>query len=241
MAVVASASREPRGLEQDYLRVFAALGADAHAVRMDSRPQADDDAALVAIGGATGVFFAGGDQSRIASIVKGTRADSLLHSRVAAGELTLGGSSAGAAMMSSTMIVGGDDDAGVRTSSVSTGPGMEFLSGLLIDMHFAERGRIDRLLTAVAMYPQELGLGIDEDTAIVVEGGRFEVVGTGSVTVIDAGGAAMIRVPSNGGGLIALSGVRVHVLPAGYAFRLAGRGPVAVEVLPAAEEDRETR
>jgi cyanophycinase len=113
---------------------------------------------------------------------------------------------------------------------------MEFLSGVLIDMHFAERGRIARLLTAVAMYPHVLGLGIDEDTAILVREGRFEVIGTGSVTVIDAGGAEMIRVPLDGAGPIAMSGVRLHVLPAGYAFELTGRSPVAVEVPPRARE-----
>lgn len=238
VAVVATASREPRGLEEDYLRIFTVLGADAGAVRIDSREQANDEAAVAAIGDAAGVFFAGGDQSRIASVVGGTKVDSLLHTRVAAGELALGGSSAGAAMMSSTMITGGDE-AGVQTSSVRTAPGMEFLSGVLIDMHFAERGRLDRLLAAVAMYPHELGLGIDEDTAILVRGGRFEVVGTGSVTVIDAGGAEMIRLPANGRGRIALSGVRLHVLPAGYAFELDGRFPVAVEVSPQVEEHGE--
>jgi cyanophycinase len=72
-------------------------------------------------------------------------------------------------MMSSTMILGGDET-GVRTTSARTGPGMEFLPGVLIDMHFWERGRLNRLLSAVALFPHELGLGIDEDTAILVRG-----------------------------------------------------------------------
>lgn len=240
LAVVATASREPRGLEEDYQRIFTELGADVEAVRLDSREQANDGAAVAAIGNAAGVFFAGGDQSRIASIVGGTKVDSLLHSRVAAGELTLGGSSAGAAMMSSTMIIGGDE-AGIQTSSVWTAPGMEFLTGVLIDMHFAERGRVNRLLAAVAMYPHEVGLGIDEDTAILVRGGRWEVVGTGAVTVIDAGGADMIAVPADGEGRIALSGVRVHVLPAGYAFHLDGRSPLPVELSPEVHRQGEAR
>ena len=112
------------------------------------------------------------------------------------------------------------------------GPGLEFLPGVLIDMHFAERGRLNRLLSAIALYPHELGLGIDENTAILVEDGRFEVIGTGSVTVIDAGPAALIQVDggppggSTGDGPIALSGVRLHVLPSGYAFELTERRPV---------------
>jgi cyanophycinase len=235
ISVIATASRYPRELEDEYVRAFTGLGADAEAVRIDTREEANDDAAVAAVANATGVFFTGGDQLRIATVIGGSRLDSVLHARVGAGELVLCGSSAGAAMMSSTMIMGGDDG-GVRTSSVWTGPGMEFLSGVLIDMHFAERGRITRLLSAVALYPHELGVGIDEDTAILVQGRRFEVLGSGSVTVIDAGRADMIRVPANGNGPIAMTGVRLHVLPAGHAFELTGRYPVVVEVPPQTEE-----
>jgi cyanophycinase len=236
IAVIATASREPRAVEDEYLHAFATLGAGAEAVRIDERAQANSDAAVAAVSAATGVFFTGGDQLRIATVVGGSRVDSVLHTRVAAGEMVLCGSSAGAAMMSSTMIVGGDDG-GVQTSSVCTGPGMEFLPGVLIDMHFAERGRIARLLSATALYPHELGVGIDEDTAILVEGGRFEVLGSGTVTVIDAGRAEMIRVPADGQGPSAMTGVQLHVLPAGHAFELTGRFPVVVEV-PSATEDR---
>ena len=96
-------------------------------------------------------------------------------------------------MMSGTMILGGDSP-GVTRAGVRTGPGLEFLPGVLIDMHFAERGRLNRLLSAVALYPHELGLGIDEDTAILADGDCFEVLGTGAVTVVDAGAASDIRV-----------------------------------------------
>ena len=88
-----------------------------------------------------------------------------------------------------------DDRRRRRHVACTTGPGLEFLPGVLIDMHFAERGRLNRLIAAVARYPHELGLGIDEDTAILVEGDRFEVLGSGSVTVVDAGAAADIRAP----------------------------------------------
>jgi cyanophycinase len=118
------------------------------------------------------------------------------------------------------MILGGTD-AGLSPTSVRTGPGLEFVSGVLIDMHFAERGRLNRLLSAIAQYPHELGLGIDENTAILVEDGHFEVIGAGSVTVIDAGPASTVDAQ----GPIALCGVRLHVLPAGYTFELTNRHP----------------
>jgi cyanophycinase len=127
-------------------------------------------------------------------------------------------------MMSTTMILGGGEQA--PSTSVRTGPGLGFVSGLVVDMHFAERGRIARLLSLVAMFPHELGLGIDEDTAVVVRGSRFEVIGAGTVTVVDAGRATSVRVPASGAGPIALTGATVHVLPSGYAFELATREPV---------------
>jgi cyanophycinase len=227
IVVIATASREPAALESEYVSAFTGLGAGAvSALRLQTRPQANDPASAEVLSSATGVFFTGGDQLRITTILGGTLVDSLLQSLVAGGNVLLAGTSAGAAMMSGTMIIGGDRP-GVTTASVRTGPGLEFLPGVLIDMHFAERGRLNRLLSAVALYPHELGLGIDEDTAILVHGDYFEVLGTGSVMVVDAGCATDIRVPDDGP--IALAGARIHVLPAGRTFHLKDRAPTTDE------------
>ncbi len=224
IVVIATASSEPAVLEAEYADAFKRFGAgDVQPLRLETREQANSDQAVAVLEQATGVFFTGGDQLRIAAIIGGTRVDSLLHTLVHDRGVVLAGSSAGAAMMSSTMILGGENT-GVTTASVRTGPGMEFLAGVLIDMHFAERGRLNRLLSAVASYPHELGLGIDEDTAILAEGDCFEVLGSGTVTVVDAGAATDIRVPADGP--IALHGARLHVLPAGSRFELSGRRPV---------------
>jgi cyanophycinase len=224
--VIATASAEPAVLEAEYATLFTQLGAGrVRALRLANRAQANDPAVVEALATATGVFFTGGDQLRITTVLGGTLTDSALQTLVRDGTIVLGGTSAGAAMMSGTMILGGDGP-GVTRDSVRTGPGLEFLPGVLVDMHFCERGRLNRLLSAVALYPHELGLGIDEDTAILAEGGSFEVLGTGSVTVVDAGAAGDIRVPADGP--IALTGVRVHVLPAGCRFELSGRRPSIV-------------
>jgi len=226
IVVIATAATDPDAAEAEYADTFARLGAgDVRALRLTTRAQANDPAVEAALTEATGVFFTGGDQLRITSVLGGTRTDSVLQDLVASGRVMLAGTSAGAAMMSGTMIVGGDGHA------VSTGPGLEFLPGVLIDMHFAERGRLHRLLAAVARYPHELGLGIDEDTAILTGGDRFEVLGSGSVTVVDAGAATDIRVAADDS--IAIIGVRVHVLPAGCTFELSGRRPSIID--PAAE------
>ena len=223
IVVIATASEEPDVLEAEYADAFERLGAkQVEPLRLTGRGQANGNAALEALDDATGVYFTGGDQRRIAAVIGGTRSDQLLQGRVEAGEIILGGTSAGAAMMAGTMIVGGDQP-GVSAASVETGPGLEFLPGVLIDMHFGERGRLNRLLSAVALYPHELALGIDEGTAILVEGDRFEVIGAGSVTVIDAGLADRISAPADGP--IALTDARIHVLPAGCIFDLTGRSP----------------
>jgi cyanophycinase len=226
IVVIATASSEPGEAEDAHRSAFAEHGAgDVRALRLASRGEANDAAVEPVLSAATGVFFTGGDQERITAMLGGTATDSLLQTRVAGGDVVLGGTSAGAAAMSATMIVEGDGP-GVRRGSVRTGPGLEFLPGVLIDQHFAERGRVNRLLSAVALYPHELGLGIDEDTAILTDGGdRFEVLGNGAVTVVDAGCATDIRVPDEGP--ITLAGARIHVLPAGNTFHLTGRRPVS--------------
>lgn len=227
IVVIATASSAPAEAEALFLEAFRGFGAgDVRALRLTTRAEANADQPLLR--DATGVFFTGGDQERITAVIGGTGTDSLLQEL--SGHLIIGGTSAGAAIMSGTMIVEGDA-AGVTRASVRTGPGLEFLPGVLIDQHFAERGRLNRLLSAVALYPHELGLGIDEDTAILTDGDRFEVLGSGAVTVVDAGAATDIRIPERGP--ITLAGARIHVLPAGQFFHLTGRRPVVDA--PAAE------
>ncbi len=236
IVVIATASEAPATAEQVYLQRFSEHGAGTvRALRLSCRAEANGPAAGAVLREATGVFFTGGDQERITGVLGGTAVDSLLHELVGAGRVVLAGTSAGAAMMAGTMIVGGDRP-GVTADSVRTGPGLEFLPCVLIDQHFAERGRLNRLLSAVARYPHELGVGIDEDTAILTGGDSFEVLGSGAVTVVDAGAATDIRVPP--AGPIVLAGARVHVLPAGCTFHLTGRRPVTGP--PSPERERAT-
>jgi cyanophycinase len=224
--VVPVASRTPLQTAGKYVDAFTVLGADeVEVLDIGSRDDANSPAVLEAIDDATGVFFTGGDQMRVTSMLGGTQMDRALHRRLRGG-MTLGGTSAGAAMMSSTMIVGGIPQSTLRVGMVRLGPGMEFLRGIIIDQHFEERGRLRRLLSAVAQYPHELGVGIDEDTAIVVRGSEATVVGSGSVTIVDAGYLTYTNLPDlddDVNGILALSGIRLHVLPAGFRFDLTTR------------------
>ena len=193
---------------------------------MSAREDAGAPEALEKIGQATALYFTGGDQLHITALMGGTEMQKLIHERHAKG-LVIGGTSAGAAMMSNSMIVGGGGEENPRFEAVRIGPGMDLLVGAMIDTHFSQRGRHGRLLTAVAHYPQDLGLGIDENTALVVNKTEFEVIGEGAVTVIDAGAMSYTNLPyaEECGGL-ALYGVTIHVLPAGYKFDLANRTPI---------------
>jgi cyanophycinase len=107
---------------------------------------------------------------------------------------------------------------------VRTGPGLGLVPRALIDMHFGERGRLPRLLSAVARNPEQLGVGIDENTAILIEGPSFEVLGSGVATVVDAKNASVVH-PAWDCDPITLFGVRLHLLPHGSRFDFATRIP----------------
>jgi cyanophycinase len=227
ITVLTVASEHPREVGAEYLEVLQRLGAK-HVQVLDvrDRGQATSGELIEALEQATGVFFTGGDQVRITNLLGGTQADQLLHRRHEEG-IVLAGTSAGAAMMSGTMIVHGHSEATPRVGIVRIGPGMEFMRGTIIDQHFTQRGRSGRLLTALAQYPHQLGIGIDENTALVVHREEFEVIGSGAVSVFDAGAATYNDVLERQERQhVAICNVKLHVLTAGFRFHLAGRRPI---------------
>lgn len=227
IVVMTVATELPREVGDNYIRVFERLGVeDVRIVDTVERDDASSSTYLEAIEKATGVFFTGGNQARITSILKDTEIDKLLHKRLSEG-FVIGGTSAGAAMMPDMMIVEGDSETNPRIEIVEMEPGMGFLPGVVIDQHFLQRGRIGRLLSAVTQQQVVLGFGIDENTAVVVSNNQFEVVGEGAVTVVDL--AEMTH--TNLGQILkdedlALCGVRLHILPHGYRFDMRSRSPI---------------
>lgn len=225
--IISVASDAPEEVASGYIKTFKRLGVrDVRALDIAGRADADAEPASEAVREATAVFFTGGNQLRITSMIGGTRLDATLH-RCHEEGLLVAGTSAGAAMMSSVMIVGSAPQMTLRAGMVELGPGLGFLPGVLIDQHFEQRGRLRRLLAAIAQHPHELGVGIDENTAAVVEGHTLEVSGGGSVTIIDAGDISHTNLgEAEHHELLAICGVRVHVLPAGYRFDLRKREPL---------------
>ena len=227
IVVMTCATGLPREVGDEYTAIFNRLGARrARAIHVNSREDANDPALAAAIGRATGVFFTGGNQLRVTNLLGGTLADDCLHERQYDG-MVLAGTSAGAAMMSPIMITEEPSPANPRVSIVEKSPGLSFVPDIVIDQHFAQRGRLNRLLTVIAEHPGYLGVGIDEDTAIVVQDSAFEVIGAKSVTIIDA--RRMTYTNLHGPGQdqnLALYGIQLHILPAGHRFDLRHHAPV---------------
>ena len=228
IAVIAVASDFPAETAMTYMQVFENLGAaEVVPLEINERADANRQSCLNAINDMTGVFFTGGNQNRITQLLGGTKIDDALHERQEKEGLVIAGTSAGAAMMSDVMIGGGMSEHAFYFGTVELRPGMNFLQGVIIDQHFEQRGRLRRLLAAVAQYPRDLGVGIDEDTAIVVEGNKFRIVGKETVTVIDATDLTYTNLPElRKDELLTLFNVKVHVLAEGYSFDLYERKPL---------------
>ncbi|MFQ4140611.1 cyanophycinase [Chlorogloeopsis sp. ULAP02] len=227
IVIMTAATELPRDVGENYIRVFERLGAeDARIVDTETRDDASSSTALEAVSKATGIFFTGGDQARITSILKDTDLDAAIHKRFSEGAV-IGGTSAGAAVMPDVMIVEGDSETNPRIEIVDMGPGMAFLPGVVIDQHFSQRGRLGRLISALAQQPAVLGFGIDENTAMVVTDNQIEVIGEGSVTIVDESEAIHSNVEEIlRDEALAICGARLHILPHGYKFDLKTRKPI---------------
>jgi cyanophycinase len=222
ITLVTAAAGIPGEVHAEYERVFRKLGVEyTQELRLRGRADADSERAESALRDATGVFFCGGDQSRIRALV-GSRTNDVLHERLVDG-LVVAGTSAGATALGRTMILGGDGP-DVSAAAVRTGPGLGLLEKMLIDMHFAERGRLPRLLSAVALAPDHIGVGIDENTAILVGQSRFDVLGSGVATVLDPDQSTVVH-PAGEDDPITLFDVRLHLMPAGCVFDIPSRSP----------------
>jgi len=204
------------------------LGATARNVWV-TREQADLDSVARLLAGATGIWFGGGDQNRLAAIVRGTALERAIASRHAAGAV-VGGTSAGAAVLSAVMITGderrrggtrpGSDSSAVNITidrdNVVTDRGFALLDNAVIDQHFVRRRRHNRLISLILERPPHLGAGIDESTALVVDtDGTWRVSGESVVVIYDARDAAR---SAGSAPVLGAAGVRMHVLPAGARF-----------------------
>ena len=168
---------------------------------------------------ARGVFFAGGDQSRITKAMLGTPVLEAMRAAHRNGAV-IGGTSAGTACQSRHMITGEGDFKVIREGAVELVEGLGFLEGIIVDQHFIARQRENRLFTVILEHPDHLGVGVDEDTAAWFRpDGTFEVIGARSVMVLDAREAEVRRAaPADGKSLLGVGGMRLHIVLPGEVF-----------------------
>ena len=228
LTILTVATQLPEEVAEEYREVFTRLGVkQIDVLDIRTREQAYDEANVQKIAEASVIFMTGGDQLRITSQV----GDSLVFrcmQEIYRKGATIAGTSAGAAAMPETMLIGGAGDASNKISALSMAPGLAFMSGVVIDSHFAERGRMGRLLGAVSQNPRNLGLGIDEDTAIVVQNdGTMRVIGSGAVYVVDGTGISYSSLSEqNPEGVVRIDDVTLHVLGADDRYALNERRPI---------------
>jgi cyanophycinase len=229
LVIATVASHEPEGYFESYQRAFADLGVtDVVELYVRDRAETLSEDKLRAFDGAAGVYFSGGDQLRISSQIGDTPIEQRVREIFDRGGV-IAGTSAGAAVMSDTMVVKGSGQESYRIGDLHMAPGLGLIRDVVIDQHFAERGRFGRLLGAVAHNPRELGIGIDEDTAIVVQGKQFEVIGSGAVYVVDGASVTQSNIAeAEPDKALSMYDVRLHVLSTGDRFDLAKRRPSEV-------------
>ncbi|QIL76134.1 cyanophycinase [Hymenobacter sp. HDW8] len=185
--VLPIASSEPKEAAEDYLRIFTDLGITrVQMLDIREREEANSEATLKLVDDAAGFYFTGGDQLRLTALLGGTKMLLRLKERYTYEEILIGGTSAGASALSTPMIYQGLNDAGFRKGEISITTGLQFMHDVAIDTHFIARGRIVRMAQIIATNPTCMGLGLEEDTAVLVRDGyQLEVIGSGLVTILD--------------------------------------------------------
>ena len=222
IVIMTLASTNPVTVGTEYEVLFTKIGVGAvrsiHADDCRTRPEE----VIEHLRRATGVFFVGGQPYRITEVIRGTAIHQELAERRRQG-MILAGTSAGALMMSEITIMDGKSRVDPSEDTIELGEGLGFLKGLVIDVHFAERGRCGRMLSAIAKAPECLGIGIDEDAAMIIRDETIEVVGRGSLFIFDPGADEFRDVTPPGNENISLINVRLHVLSPGCLYDLSKR------------------
>ena len=208
-----------------YEAIFHELGARrVTALDFDTRRDADESNRLERIEQASGIFFTGGNQLRISTVLGGTPVAKLIRTLNAQG-VHVGGTSAGASILSEHMIAFGKEGSSPTAGSVRLAPGLGLTNRFVIDQHFRQRDRLGRLLAALAYNPFAIGIGLDEDTAAFIRpDNTLEVEGSGAVTVVDASELQFSSMDQVGEDEpVCLLGLRIHILVAGATFNLHTR------------------
>jgi len=228
IVVFAMASEDGKSSGEEEAAELRAMGVDAQSLYL-TRAEADADSNVARVARATGIWFGGGDQSRLTGVLKGTRIEAMMHQRFA-DRAVIGGTSAGAAVMSAVMLTGDERHRGgdrlpsdssdafltIARDNVVTVPGFGFITNAVVDQHFFRRKRHNRLVSVVLEHPELIGVGIDESTALVVDSvGKWSVIGASAAIVYDA---RRSTITAPGVKPLGATGIEMSVLPPGSSY-----------------------
>jgi len=234
IAIIPSASREPEEIGRIYNQIFTELGAaSVEVLDIRERTTQQDLTELEAkVNNLTGVFMTGGDQLRLCALIGETPLMIAIRDRVHQGRMVLAGTSAGAAAMGHHMIAGGSTGDPPHKEMVNMSTGLGILPDVIVDQHFHNRNRMVRLMTAIASYPDKLGVGIDEDTVAIFEQDHIlRVMGRGTVTIVDPGEVSYSnQVWVSSTAPLTIHNLRVHILSAGGKYHLLKRTPLSPSI-----------
>ena len=232
IVIIPTASRIPDQVAENYLEAFGSLGCkNLSVVDIRKRQDSDNPEYIELVKNAHCIMFSGGNQSKITQKIGGTALHQLLLERYKNEKLVIAGTSAGAMCMSNEMITGGGVKEFFNKGSVKMNEGLNLIPDLIIDSHFIRRGRFGRLAEAVARFPNLLGVGLAENTALVVKNCRtFQVIGSGMVILFDGSELEINdRNEREIGQEMTISNLKTHVLAQGYKFNIKKR---SIKVVP---------
>jgi cyanophycinase len=232
IVVIPTASSIPKEVSNNYVAAFERLGCyNVKVMDIRKREESEHNANIKLIEQADCIMFSGGDQSKITSKIGDTRIHTIMKERFKSEEIVIAGTSAGAMCMSKEMITGGRSQESLFKGTVGMSKGMGFIPNLIIDSHFIKRGRFGRLAESVAIFPSIIGVGLAEDTGLVIKNSEtFEIIGSGMVIIFDPrnlkhNNENVLEV----GTPMSLVNLKVHVLTNGDRFNITKR---KVKVLP---------
>ena len=224
LAILSTASSLGDEATELYRALFTGLGvSDVRGLRPLTRKGADSAHAVETVADATGIFMTGGNQLKLTTVVAGTALGRAIFAAYQRGAV-VAGTSAGASAMSTHMVAFGSEGPAPKNRMAQLSAGLGLVDGVIIDQHFEQRTRIGRLLTLVAQSPSHLGLGVDEDTAALIDAdGVLEVIGRGTVMVVDGTHVETNIAVAKRTDPVLVSGAVLHALPAGARFDLHER------------------
>ena len=239
IAVISTASSLGDAATELYRQIFSRVGAaKVTGLRPETREEANDPRTVEALNDATGIFMTGGNQLRLSSVIGGTKLGEAILDAHGRG-VVVAGTSAGASAVATHMMAFGSSGATPKHRMAHVSVGLGLLVNVVVDQHFEQRTRLGRLLAVVAQSPSLIGLGLDEDTAAVIDANDvLEVIGRGSVTIVDGSDVITDAFQTSGHKPMMVSNARLHSLPSGYRFDLRARRVLPVVV---ARDERNVR